>query len=383
MKNKAETASRAPSRPADKRRQIRYAVVGLGHIVQAAVLPAFANARKNSVLCGLVSSDTVKLKKLAEHYEVPHTCDYKEYEAFLSRGLVDAVYIALPNHLHCGYTVRAADAGVHVLCEKPLAVDERECQTMIDACAANGVKLMTAYRLHFERANLEAIQTVKSGKIGEPRIFNSLFGMQVGEDNIRLEREMGGGTLYDIGVYCINAARYLFQAEPTEVFAYTASNADRRFREVEEMTVAVLKFPGSRMASFTCSFGAADIADFDVIGTEGRLHLSQAYEYTAPIELQLTVKDRTRKRTYAPRDQFAPELIYFSECILSNREPEPSGKEGLVDVHIIRALYTSAKQGKPVKLDAPKRQRRPALKQEIRRPPPPKGPQVDVEAPAQ
>jgi predicted dehydrogenase len=371
--------SRSRAKP---RRRVRYAVVGLGHIAQAAVLPAFANAKKNSELAALVSDDSRKLNALARRYEVQHIFSYDDYDACLRSGELDAVYIALPNNLHCDYAVRAAHAGLHVLCEKPLALDEDECHKIIKACADNRVTLMTAYRLHFERANLEAIQVIQSGKIGEPRIFNSLFTMQVEKDNIRLERELGGGTLYDIGIYCINAARYLFRAEPTEVFAYSASSGDRRFREVDEMTSALLRFPDERLASFTSSFGATDTGVYDVIGTRGRLRMINAYEYTESIELEVTADGKTSRRTFERRDQFAPELIYFSDCVLNHREPEPSGIEGLLDVHIIRSLYQSAKEGAPVKLKELQRRRRPSLRQNIHRPPAPEPSPVQVKAPS-
>lgn len=360
---------------------IRYAVVGLGHIAQAAVLPAFAHARKNSKLVALVSDDPKKLKVLSHHYRVANTFSYQDYEVCLRSGEVDAVYIALPNNLHCDFAVRAAKAHVHVLCEKPLAVDEDECHKIIQACADNEVKLMTAYRLHFERGNLEAIRLLQAGKIGEPRIFQSLFTMQVKKGNIRLQKAMGGGTLYDIGIYCLNAARYLFRSEPTEVFAFSANNGEERFREVDEMTSAVLRFPGERLASFTSSFGAADTAIYEVVGTRGVLRVMSAYEHSEPLKLELTVNGRTEKRSYPRRDQFAPELLYFSDCILRNHEPEPSGIEGLLDVHIIRSLLESARQRLPVKLKELRRQRRPTLRQEIHRPPSPKPVQIHTASP--
>ena len=170
-----------------ERAKIRYAVVGLGHIAQVAVLPAFAHARQNSQLTALVSDDPVKHEKLRSKYKVQHTYSYEEYDKCLSSGAIDAVYIALPNNLHCDFTVRAARAGIHVLCEKPMAVTEDDCEKMISAAEKGGVKLMIAYRLHFEKANLEAVEIARSGKLGEPRFFSSVFAMQVKEDNIRLE----------------------------------------------------------------------------------------------------------------------------------------------------------------------------------------------------
>lgn len=169
--------------------QVRYAVVGLGHIAQVAVLPAFQHAG-NSRLAALVSDDLVKRQKLGRKYKVAQTCGYEDYDAILRSGEINAVYIALPNSLHREFAVRAARAGVHILCEKPLAVTEQDCEEIIRACAENGVKLMTAYRLHFTKANLEAIRLVQSGKIGEPRIFNSVFTMQVTEGDIRLQRAL-------------------------------------------------------------------------------------------------------------------------------------------------------------------------------------------------
>jgi predicted dehydrogenase len=347
---------------------IRYAVVAQGYISQVAVLPAFAHAKENSELVALVSGDPVKLDELSKKYGVTRCYNYEEYEECLNE--VDAVYISLPNHMHREYTERAARAGVHILCEKPMALTVEDCEAMIASAEENNVKLMIAYRLHFEESNLKAIETVKSGKLGEPRIFTSEFTMQVlDEDNIRLKREYGGGPVYDLGVYCINAARYLFQDEPTEVFAYHANNGERRFSGVEEMASAMMRFPRERLATFTCSFGAADTATYRVIGTKGDLRVDDGYEYAKEIRQQLTVDGKKQKFTFEKRDQFAPELIYFSECILNGKTPEPSGREGLADVRVIQAAHESAKSGRPVKLEKFQRKVRPSMQQEIRRPP--------------
>ena len=366
-----------------ERAKIRYAVVGLGHIAQVAVLPAFAHARQNSQLTALVSDDPVKHEKLRSKYKVQHTYSYEEYDKCLSSCAIDAVYIALPNNLHRDFTVRAARAGIHVLCEKPMAVTEDDCEKMISAAEKGGVKLMIAYRLHFEKANLEAVEIARSGKLGEPRFFSSVFSMQVKEDNIRLKRELGGGTLYDIGVYCINAARSLFQAEPSEVHAFSISGKDPRFEEIDEMTGAVLRFPEGRLASFTCSFGAADVSAYELVGTEGSLRVEPAYEYVGELKHRLTVKGKTRERTFSSRDQFAPELIYFSNCIINNVDPEPSGAEGLADVRVIRALYRSAEIGGVVQLEPYIKRQRPGMEQEITRPPVDKPELVNVQSASQ
>jgi glucose-fructose oxidoreductase len=362
------------------RRHVRYAVVGLGHIAQVAVLPAFANARRNSRLVALVSGDAEKLSTLSRKYDVAADglYGYDRYDELLRSGKIDAVYIALPNSLHCEYAVRAAQAGVHVLCEKPMAVTEAECERMAAAARERQVKLMIAYRLHFERANLEALEVARSGRIGEPRLFSAAFCTPVEPGNIRVQAALGGGTLYDIGVYCINAARAIFGEEPVEASAVTVG----MIGDVEEVAVCSLKFPNERAASFVCSFGAAKVSHYRLAGTKGDLALEPAFEYAAALRHRLTIDGETRERRFAKRDQFAPELLYFSDCVLQNRSPEPSAEEGLADVRVVRALYRSAEAGQPVELAPYQRDERPSLEQEIRRPPVEKPETVHVRPPS-
>jgi predicted dehydrogenase len=364
---RAKGGQRGKSRLAAGRGPVRYAVVGLGWIAQSAILPAFANARKNSKLVALVSDDPAKLRALGRKYDVAGLFSYEEYGRCLREGAVDAVFIALPNTMHRAYAEAAAAAGVHVLCEKPLATTELDCEAMIDACRTAGVKLMTAYRLHFEKANLEAVAAVQSGRLGDLRIFNSVYINDVEPGNLRL-REGEGGPLFDIGIYCLNAARYLFRSEPQEVFGWHATGDDPRFQECPEMTSALLRFPGDRLATFTCSFGASSAASYEIVGTKASLRLDPAYGIAKDLVHNFTRGGRTRRRTFPARDQFAAELLYFSDCVLEEREPEPSGAEGLADVRVLRALERSAESGRPVRLASFDRDQRPDLEQEIRRP---------------
>jgi len=380
QRNKTKKRSLSKS-PEPEKEKIRYAVVGLGYIAQIAVLPAFGRA-KNSELAALVSDDRVKLEKLSRKYKVPRSYSYEDYDECLSSGEIDAVYIALPNNMHHEYTVRACRAGLNVLCEKPMAVTEAECEEMITAAGDNAVKLMIGYRLHFERANLEAVELSQSGKLGELRAFNSVFTMQVKDGDIRLQKDLGGGTLYDIGIYCINAARYIFRAEPIEVFGFSANNGEKRFKEVDEMFGAVLRFPNERLASFITSFGASDISAYQIVGSEGDLRVDPAYEFAADLKHHVTIRGKTRERTFSKRDQFAPELIYFSDCIINDQDPEPSGREGLADVRIIRALYRSAATGEPVRLGEFGKAERPTIEQEIDEPPVKKPELVRAAAPS-
>lgn len=350
-------------------RRVRYAVVGLGHIAQVAILPGFAHARQNSELTALVTGDPAKARQLSRKYCVEAVYSYKEYEKCLTSGTIDAVYIALPNSMHRTYSVAASKAGIHVLCEKPMALDEKQCAEMISAAAKSGTKLMVAYRLHFTKANLQAVKILKSGKLGTSRVFNSTFTMQVRKDNIRLKRSLGGGPLWDIGIYCINASRYLLRAEPEEVFAFDAASKDSRFKEIEESVSAILKYPQGRLAAFTCSFGASDVSSYEVVGTKGSLRADPAYEYAEGLEFSVKIGSRKREHAFAKSDQFGPELVYFSDCILKNREPEPSGREGAIDVRIVRALYESLSNGKVVSLRIPEPRKRPDAEQQIQRSP--------------
>jgi glucose-fructose oxidoreductase len=349
--------------------KVRYAVVGQGWFAQEAILPAFANARDNSELAALVSGDPEKARELSDKYNVP-AFRYEESDDLLKSGKVDAVYIALPNSMHREYTERAARAGVHVLTEKPMAHTSKDAKAMIKACQKHKVKLMVAYRLHFEEANLQAIEVLRSGKIGEPRFLHAVLTQQVGPANeTRLDEDLGGGPLLDVGIYCINAARYLFRAEPTAGFAYGASRDQERFQEVPEMVSCVLRFPDERLASFTCGFGEAKASWFQVVGTRGDLRVDPAFTFHGDIKHSLTVEGKTEERTFKERDQVAPEILYFSDCILRNREPEPSGAEGLIDVEIIEELDWSCRKGKPVKLGPFPPKARPEPGQEITRPP--------------
>ena len=345
--------------------KVRYAVVGLGHIAQVAVLPAFRHARRNSVLAGLVSDDPTKRRLLSRKYRVPGF-SYEQFEDCLDQ--VDAVYIALPNAMHAEYTIRAARAGVHVLCEKPMAVTADECEQMIESCESNGVKFMVAYRLHFEEINLNAIDIVRRRRIGEPKFFNSSFSMTVRSGDIRTQRALGGGTLYDIGVYCINAARGLFRAEPKEVVALSVNSGAAKLSEIDETTGAVLRFDGERLATFVTSFNADDVAAYRIVGTKGQLHVNPAYEYAGGLAYELTLNGKTKRRRIGKRDQFAPELLYFADCILKNRDPEPSGEQGCQDVRIVQALYESAETGKVVQVPPFTPRKRPTGKQRITRP---------------
>jgi glucose-fructose oxidoreductase len=363
------------------RRQVGYAVLGVGHIAQTAVLPAFAHAR-NSKLVALVSSDLEKRRKLSRRYG----CDayaLDDLEEVLDRPDVDAVYVAEPNDKHAAFVVRCAAEGVHVLCEKPLGLSEEECRRMIDACDRAGVKLMTAYRLHFEPSNLAAIDLIERGAIGDLRFFCSTFAYQVKAGNFRTLAERGGGAIWDLGVYCINAARYLFRADPIEVFAQRLDRSgDPRFAEVHEGMSVLLRFPGDRSAQFAVSFGSFEQDHYRIVGTRGEIVLENAYDYVGPRTLRVRASGRERTRTFRAGDQFGPELLAFSHAVLEDTAVEPDGEEGLRDVRVVAAAIRSARENRPLALSWPARARRPEPADRIYRPPVREPRAVDAESPA-
>ena len=268
----------------------------------------------------------------------------------------------------------AAKYKINILCEKPMAVTHSDCIYMDTAAKKNNIKLMVAYRLHFESANLEAIKMCRQGTLGDLKFFNSSFSYQVKDKkNIRLNpTSVGGGALYDIGIYCINAARYLFKSEPIEVVGFSATSDDPRFINTEETTSAILRFPDDKLAAFTVSFGAFDSSDYEIIGEKGRIRLENAYEYAAPMELRtfLKSKDGMKKATrkFKKRDQFSAEILYFSDCILKNKTPEPGPVEGSADVKIIEAILTSIHTKAPVSLEPVQKTTYASQKQKFARP---------------
>ena len=351
------------------KRKIRYAVVGVGHIAQVAVLPAFEHASSNSQLVALVSSDAKKRRVLSKRYGLEHTSTYAGLERLIHDAQIDAVYLATPNHTHRELTIRAMAAGAHVLCEKPMAMTVDDCQAMLDASKQYSRKLMIAYRLHFEEATLKAIDAARSGKLGNLRYFSSSFSHQIRRGDIRTKAKDGGGALADLGPYPINAVRNLFGADPISVFAWKAMNVDSRSEDVDEMTTAILRFSDQRLAQITVSQGSADVGGYRVVGTKGDLRVEPAFEYRGTRAHHVTVNAKRRDTTYGPGDQFAPELIAFSECILNDTIPEPSGEEGMADVRVLEAIAQSASSGLPVMLAPHERKRPPPLKQVMHKPP--------------
>jgi predicted dehydrogenase len=344
-------------------RKVRYAVVGAGWIAQEDFMPGIAKSG-NSVMTALVTGDAKKGRKLGKEYEIDHVCGYDGFDALVKSGKIDAIYLATPNTMHRDFTVRALMSGIHVLCEKPMAPTIADCRAMIEAGKKSNARLMIAYRLHFEEGTLAAIDAVRSGKLGKPRIFSSLFTQQVDSSNHRTGGDKWAGPLPDMGPYPINAVRNLFGAEPIEAFGRKASaKSDARFDEVPEMVSAWLRFPEERVAQFTVSYGSEAVSEYRVSGTAGDLLMTPGFSWEKAQTLAVTVKGKKEEKTFDKVDHFAGETKYFSDCVLDNTEPEPDGEEGLCDVCVVKAIEKSIASGKIEPIEQVRRSKRPTLEQ--------------------
>ena len=330
-------------------KQIGYAVVGAGDLTRHALLPAFA-ATDNARLSAIVGTDRAEAQALARDARATayHLDDFRQC---LTRDDVQAVYIALPNSLHSDYTVEAARAGMHVLCERPMAVTADECRRMIRTCQTNRVKFMVSYRLQFHPAFAKALDLVRTGQLGTLKTFSSDTTLRIPTpDDPRLQRRLGGGSVYELGIHAIAAARMLLGFDVAQVMAMTARTSRRYGGDVDEGTVALVRFPDERLAHLHSSFGEEPASTMMLLGEEGWLRVVPAYRHDLPNRLEVCRQGRHEEMTFDPSDQFAAEVTYFSDCIQNDRHPEPSGIDGLQDIRIVEAIYRSARDGRPVTL---------------------------------
>jgi predicted dehydrogenase len=334
-------------------KKLGWAVVGLGSLAINQILPAFAKCEKSKVVA-LVSGHPDKANKLALRYGVnpKNIYNYQNYDSIKDNPEVDVIYIVLPNGMHAEYTIRGFQAGKNVLSEKPMANTPAECQQMIDAAHAAGRKLMVAYRCQYEPYNKEAIRIARSKELGPTQMILADAGFNIGDPNQwRLNKKLaGGGSMMDIGIYALNASRYLTGEEPTEVNAmiYTTPG-DVRFKEVEENIVFQLRFPSGVLANCSSSYGYFHQSHFRVMGTDARLCMDPATWYSG-LRLWIERNNDIDQRDLPEVDHFATEMDHMSDCVMQNKTPLTPGEEGLRDLTIIAAIYESAKTGKTVKL---------------------------------
>ncbi len=341
--------------------KVRYAVVGVGWIAQTAFLPGIEHTG-NSELVALVTGHAEKAQKVGEKYGISAVYEYGEFDKLLKSGDIDAVYLATPNFDHVDLAVKTLNAGIHLLLEKPMAVSVAECERIIEASEKTNAKLMIAYRLHHEPGMLAALDTVRSGKLGQLRYFNSSFSQPVSGQNHRARNGYWAGPVPDMGPYPINTVRNLFGAEPIEVMAMGVCTDAAKFTMSDTVAVT-LTFPGRRIATMMLSYNAQDLDDFRVVGQLGDLFSQPAFQVGSQVKHVVTVGTKTTRETFEKTDQFGGELKYFSDCVLNNRQPEADGEEGLLDVRVLEAVERALATGVPQTLKAYTRKRRPEARQ--------------------
>ncbi|RAK56885.1 Gfo/Idh/MocA family protein [Phenylobacterium deserti] len=335
-------------------RKIGYAIVGLGSYATRQIMPQFVNSER-SRLTALVSGSPEKARTLAAQYGIPERSiySYQTFDRIADNPDVDVVYVILPNSMHAEYSIRAAKAGKHVMCEKPMAPTVRECEQMIAACRQANRKLMIGYRSRFQAHNVEAIRMARGGEMGPTRVILAEHGFNIGDPTQwRLKRSLaGGGALMDIGIYSLNATRYLTGEEPIEVTAIEKTDrSDIRFREVDDTILFALKFPSGAVANCVSSY-TSNHNRYRVVQQNGWFELEPATAYTGQ---QMRVAPRGQpaqpREIALGKNQFAGQLDHMAECILTNREPIVSGEEGLRDVRVMEAIYRSVRESRAVKL---------------------------------
>jgi predicted dehydrogenase len=342
-------------RGADDQKKLGFCVVGIGSLAKNQIIPALANTQ-HAKLVALVSGHAPeKAPPIVEKFGLnpKYVYNYENYDSIKDNPDIDVVYIVLPNSMHAEYTVRALQAGKHVLCEKPMATSVEDCQKMIDAAKAANKKLMIGYRLQHEPFNMKAIELLRGGQPGKIKNIDAGAGFVIGDPTQwRLNKQLaGGGSMMDIGIYALNACRYLSGEEPVEVTAMTYSTPnDVRFKQVEETMVFTLRFASGLLTHCSSSYGFG-ANRYRVTCEKGMVESEPFLSYKdLRLFAKLPGKREREEIILQPRDHFGSEMDFFAQCLQEGKDPRTPGEEGLRDMRVIKALYESANTGRAVKV---------------------------------
>jgi predicted dehydrogenase len=327
-------------------KKLRFGILSTANIARKALIPAIRTA-SNAELIAISSRSQDKANTAAAEFKIPRA--YGSYVQLLNDPDIDAVYIPLPNSMHCEWTIKAAEAGKHILCDKPLALNAAECDDMVAAAAANNVRFMEGfmYRFHPQSQRMKAL--IDEGAIGEVRVIHAGFTFPLtNPENIRLIKELGGGSLMDVGCYCVNVARFITEEEPAEVFA-TA-----RFREdgLDVSMAGHLRFPSGVTAVFDSGFDVTRRQFYQVAGSEGCIDVSLAF-VPADSDTTLVVHRSTSNAeviTIPADDQYRLMVEHFADCVMEERKFRWPATDGRNNMRVVDALYVSAWSGQPVSL---------------------------------
>lgn len=330
-------------------KKIKWGVISTANIGRWAVNPAI-QASSNSELVAVASRDTQTAADFAEQWNIPRP--YGSYEALLDDAEIDAVYIPLPNSLHREWTIKSADAGKHVLCEKPLGLTEAECREMSAAADANNVIFMEAFMYRFHPRTERVLEMIQDGVVGELKMIQSTFTFRLTKpDNIRLQPELGGGALMDVGCYCINVSRTMAGSEPVEVQAFESKAPTG----VDNMMAGTMRFSNDVFASFECGLNTKRRESYEIGGTEASLRVADAF---LPGTDDVIIEEHRDGEgpvlhSVAGVDEYQCMVEHFAECALNGTNPRYSADEAALNMRVIEALYQSARNGgRPVVVDS-------------------------------
>lgn len=323
------------------------ALVGLGNYATGQLAPALQQTQRCR-LAGIVTGTPAKAREWMERYGIPegNVYNYQTYDRIADNPEIDIVYVVLPNSMHAEYTIRAAGAGKHVICEKPMAISVQECREMIEACERAGVKLSIGYRLHFEPRHQEMMRLGQQEVYGPVKFVEASFSFRIGDPNQwRLRKALaGGGAMMDIGIYAIQGVRYVTGEEPVWVYAREFKTDPEKFAEVDETIVWQMEFPGGAASASTTSYSAY-VNRLYAAAPEGWFSVEPAYSYSG-----LAGRTSAGPMEFPEVNQQALQMDDFASCILEDRESRVSGQEGLRDMQVIEAIYQSIETGRKVNL---------------------------------
>lgn len=330
-------------------RKLGVALCGLGNLSTGQIAPALSMTR-NCRLAGIVTGTPSKAVEWKQKYAIPDRSiyDYQSMHRMADNKDIDIVYVVTPNALHLEHALAAAAAGKHVFCEKPMEISVERCQQMIDAVKKAGKLLGVGYRCQFEPNHLECVRLAKEKVLGEVKIIDANFGFAIGDPTQwRLKKDLaGGGSLMDVGIYCLQTTRMLSGEEPVWINAAEVKTDPVKFKEVDETILWQTKFPSGVVANCVCTYSANGLAGFRAATSRGWFGLEPAYFYSG----------NRGRRSDGPdinipvANQFALELDDFADCIVDKRTSKVSGEMGLTDVKYLTAIYESIKKGRPVSL---------------------------------
>ncbi|RAS87153.1 Gfo/Idh/MocA family protein [Priestia endophytica] len=320
-------------------KHVRWGILSTAQIAQDELLPAFRDATNAKVVA--IASTNDKVKHIASKFDIPKI--YGSYDELLEDSGIDAVYIPLPNSLHSQWVKRAAEKGKHILCEKPAVLNTREAEEVIETCKKNNVMFMEAFMYQFHPQHQRVKKILISGEIGEVNIMKvSLsFYLENQNENIRMRQELGGGSLYDVGCYCIHSIRNILNTEPNRIFASQQKDVKG---QVDMSVVCFMELDNGMTAVFDAAMDRAQIDYYEIIGTKGSIRVPKAFipqMYNGEAQIIVNTTDGAYREEKVLGHQYILEVEYFSQCVLNGEISRSMMEDTIENVKVIEACFKS------------------------------------------